>query len=196
MEDAALLARCVEGHQPSCAAFVDRHLPALWRFVSAICADRVTAEDVLQDTLLDALRGAPGFVARGGATDPRAARAWLYTIARHRAGRLHRRRVGEPAHFEDEESIEALGAAAGFGEEPASPERAFSAHEERVALEAALARLADADREVLVLRDVEGLSGEEAAEVLGIPLAAVKTRLHRARLRLAAAVRQGGALAR
>lgn len=196
MDDAALLARCVEGHRPSCAIFVDRHLPALWRFVSTLCADRVSAEDVLQDTLLDALRGAPGFVARGGADDPRAARAWLYTIARHRAGRQHRRRAGEPARFEDQESIESLGAAAGFGQLPASPEGALSAQEEHAALEAGLARLAEADREVLLLRDVEGLSGEEAAEVLGIPLAALKTRLHRARLRLAAALREGGALAR
>ncbi|MGA8893311.1 MAG: sigma factor-like helix-turn-helix DNA-binding protein, partial [Anaeromyxobacteraceae bacterium] len=52
------------------------------------------------------------------------------------------------------------------------------------ALEAALAALPDESREVLLLRDVEGLSGEEAAEVLGITLAAMKSRLHRGRLEL------------
>ena len=60
------------------------------------------------------------------------------------------------------------------------------------AVSRALASLTPADREVIVLRDIEGLSGDEAAEVLELPLRTMKTRLHRARLRLMAALAEGG----
>ena len=54
----------------------------------------------------------------------------------------------------------------------------------------AMAALSTADREILLLRDIEGLSGEQTAEVLGLAIPAMKTRLHRARLRLAGNVRR------
>jgi RNA polymerase sigma-70 factor (ECF subfamily) len=60
----------------------------------------------------------------------------------------------------------------------------------------ALAQLPDAEREVLTLRELEGLSGEETAAMLGISLAAMKSRLHRARLHLAALVRTAHASGR
>jgi RNA polymerase sigma-70 factor (ECF subfamily) len=63
--------------------------------------------------------------------------------------------------------------------------------EEREWLARALARLSQADREVLILRDLEGLSGEETAAALGVTVRAMKSRLHRARLRLAAQLREG-----
>ena len=64
------------------------------------------------------------------------------------------------------------------------------ARESRAHVAAALTSLSPDDREVLLLRDVEGLSGEETAHTLGVDLAAMKSRLHRARLRLAAACRK------
>jgi RNA polymerase sigma-70 factor (ECF subfamily) len=56
-------------------------------------------------------------------------------------------------------------------------------------MELALGQLDEEEREVVVLRDLEGLSGEETAAALGVSLAAMKSRLHRARLRLVAAVK-------
>jgi RNA polymerase sigma-70 factor (ECF subfamily) len=91
-----------------------------------------------------------------------------------------------------EASLEELGLEAGWGGR--SPEEVLGRAEREWALWAAMATLADEDREVLLLRDVEGVDGETAARVLGVTLAAMKTRLHRARLRLMGAMRRKGAL--
>ena len=80
-----------------------------------------------------------------------------------------------------------LGLDAGWGSD--DPEAIAIAAERKGALRKALALLSAEDREVLILRDLEGLRGSEAAEVLGIGERALKSRLHRARLRLAVALR-------
>jgi RNA polymerase sigma-70 factor (ECF subfamily) len=185
MDDRGLLQACADGDRTGCAAFVERHLPAIWRYARLLTGDDTTAEDVLQDTLLAALQAAGSFAGEGSA------RAWLYTIARHSLARRHRRRAGEPARFHDSDAIDVLGPAAGFGADAADAEAALEAAEDRERVRAALARLSPADQEVLVLRDIEGLDGDETSAVLGLPLAAMKTRLHRARLRLAAELREG-----
>ncbi len=158
---------------------VQRHQAAVFRFVRSIAADQAAAEDALQETFLAAWRSASTF--RGDSS----LRAWLFAIARNAVMRQHRRRVDEPAAME---SLSRLGEEAGWGSDD-DPERTAMKHEQREIFEHAMARLADADREVLLLRDLEGLSGEETAAILEIPVAAMKTRLHRARLRLAANVR-------
>ena len=78
---------------------------------------------------------------------------------------------------------------AGWGRDEGEDERAATVQE-------AFARLAEDDRRLLVLRDIEEMTGEEVATLLGLSLAAMKSRLHRARLRLAVAyeeVRRGSA---
>lgn len=179
--DRALLARCAAGDRDACGAFLARHLDAVHRFARAVAGDEVAAEDAVQETFLAALRSAGSFQGEG-------ARAWLLTIARNAVHRQHRRRAGEPPRFEP---LDALGAAAGWGAEDDGPEAALLDAERRAAFGAALDALSPEDREVIVLRDLEGLSGDEAAAVLGLPLATMKTRLHRARLRFAAALRTG-----
>ena len=84
--------------------------------------------------------------------------------------------------------VDDLGLRAGWG--GPSPEDAAMSSERAALFAAALGRLAEEDRAVLTLRDLEGLSGEETASVLGLSLAAMKSRLHRARLALAAEVRE------
>ena len=85
-------------------------------------------------------------------------------------------------------SLEELGARAGWGH-PLSPEDLAWRVQQRSLLEQALSTLPADEREVLVLRDVEGLSGEETAAAAGISLAAMKSRLHRGRLQLLAQVK-------
>ncbi len=176
--DAALLRRAAGGDRSAYDTFVTRHQDALFRFLRLAAGQDGDAEDALQEAFLAAWRAAGGF--RGGDS----ARAWLFTIGRHALLRLRRRRVDEPA---DLVPLEALGCEAGWGGEPAVEP---AGGDRRAQLTAALGRLAPPDREVIVLRELEGFSGEEAAALLGLELPALKSRLHRARLRLAAELRR------
>ena len=178
-EDVEALARVAQGERRAMTAVVERHRDAVLRYARTLCRTEAQAEDVLQETFIAALRHAEGFRGTGSA------RGWLLAIAKRRALTAQRRRSGEPARFE---TLEALGAEAGWG----ATDEALDLRLKKEALHAALESLEPAAQEVLVLRDLEGLSGPEAAEVLGLSLAAMKSRLHRARLELAAALHQGG----
>lgn len=181
-EDRLLIARVAAGERDAFRGLVEAHRDAVYRFALRMTREPAAAEDVLQETFLAAYRSAASFRADGQV------RSWLLSIARNAALAARRRRREEP---EPDETLEALGARAGWGDEP-TPEDAAAAGDRRAALERALEALGEADREVLLLRDVEGLSGEETAASLGVPLAAMKSRLHRARLRFAAALGAGG----
>jgi RNA polymerase sigma-70 factor (ECF subfamily) len=110
----------------------------------------------------------------------------MLSIARHALHRLHRRRVGEPGAFLP---LHELGVRADWGVED-SPLDRLTAREDRERLARALACLPEAERETLVLRDLEELPGEEVARMTGVTLAAMKSRLHRARLHLAGALKE------
>ncbi len=170
--DEDLVARCAAGDRAAFDLLVDRHGAALYRFARRRCGAGASAEDALQEGLLAAWRGAGTF--RGEAS----ARTWLFQVVLHACQRVARRRSGEPAIHDDVEAAAALPSG-----EPAADAR-VGARQVTAALEQALAALPEEFREVLLLRDVEGLSGEEAALVLGIGLAAMKSRLHRGRLEL------------
>lgn len=191
--DRAALARVVAGDRAALGAIVVRHQAAVFRFARRMLHDDAAAEDVLQETFVAALRRAADYRGEGSV------RGWLFAVARNAARMRQRRRVGEPTVHEpldvldEPTSIEAcavLGEAAGFG---ADPERVLADAEQSAArqawLGAALEALPWAEREVLWLRDVEGLSGDDAAAALGLSRAAMKSRLHRARLHLVAALR-------
>lgn len=180
--DAELIAAVVAGERAAFTVIVERYQRPLLYLARALVRDAQQAEDVLQDTLLAALRGAAGY--RGDAP----VSSWLYAIARHTAFRLGRR---AREVVSDDRSIERLGEAAGWGEHDV--ERAAMRAELRAHLDAALATLDDDEREVLTLRDALEMSGEDAAALLGCSVAAMKSRLHRARLHLAEKLRaQGG----
>jgi RNA polymerase sigma-70 factor (ECF subfamily) len=170
--DEGLLARCARGDRAAFDRLVDRHGDALYRFAVRRCTSERDAEDALQDGLLAAWRGAATF--RGDASG----RTWLFQVVLHACRRQGRRRAGVPERHDLPEEAEALPSQA------SPPDDAVALGQTRAALLAALAALPDEAREVLLLRDVEALSGDEAAEVLGIGLAAMKSRLHRARLEL------------
>ena len=175
--DADLLARVAAGDRAAARPLVDRHHAPVFRFARALVRDDALAEDVLQETFIAALRGAATFRGAGSA------RGWLFTIARHAALKLRPRERPLP----EEDDLEKLGADAGWGAD--DPEQLLSAGQSREAVTRALDALDPEDREILVLRDMEGLTGPEAAEVLHLSLAAMKSRLHRARLRFVAALR-------
>jgi RNA polymerase sigma-70 factor (ECF subfamily) len=170
--DEDLLRRAGKGDAEAFQALLERHAPALYRFALRTCGPGRESEDAVQDALLAAWRGASGF--RGDS----AARTWLLQIVVNACRRRHRRRSGEPTALDP---IEAASAEADSG---TGPEERTQAREVGRAIDRALGEMSPEAREVLVLRDVEGLSGDDAAAALGIPLAAMKSRLHRARLEL------------
>lgn len=177
--DAALLAASAAGDSGAFAVFMRRHQAPVARYL-ALFTGTHDVDDAVQDTFVAAWRAAAGF--RGDSS----ARGWLYTIARHAVHHQQRRRVHEPAQLE---SIEELAERAGWGSLPANPTN--TTEDDRAELlHRALALLPHEEREVLTLRELDGLSGEETAAVMQLSLAAMKSRLHRARIHLAAVARE------
>jgi RNA polymerase sigma-70 factor (ECF subfamily) len=139
-------------------------------FGMRMCGNPDDAKDVLQETLIAVTRGIGDF--RGESSLP----TWLYAIARSFCIKRRRRHKGEPAETEPLESVRTS--------RDDDLEESMAARELKAKLDHAIARLDAKQREVLVLRDVEGLSAPEVAEVLGLRVEAVKSRLHRARAAL------------
>jgi RNA polymerase sigma-70 factor, ECF subfamily len=162
-------------------AFVRRHEAAVYRYTRALTDDTDRAADAQQETFIAAWRAASTFRGAGSA------RPWLLRIARRRVFRQYRRRSGEPATHVP---LEDLARMAGWGDPVA--ERIEDRLDARASVAAGFERLSPADREILVLRDLEEWSGDETAQLLGISVAAEKSRLHRARLRFMAALKEGG----
>ncbi len=174
--------RAAAGDREAFAQVARRHGPSILRLCLAILGSDADAKDAMQETLLLAYRRASTFQPELGAV-----RAWLLGIARHEAWRVRR-----PQAHQSEEPLAELGLRAGWSSD--GPEQLLARAQDAEALAWAIAALEPKDREVLVLRDVEGQSGEQAAAMLGLDLAGMKSRLHRARLKLMAALREGSAV--
>ena len=155
---------------------MDRYTASVYRFLVSLQAASDDAEDALQECFVSAWRSAATYGGSGSA------RGWLFSIARNALRRQHRRKVGEP---DEMEPLEQLGARAGWGASSDFSVR-FEVEDE---LEWAMGQLPREEREAVTLRDLEGLTGEEAAEALGLSLAAMKSRLHRGRLHLMGVLR-------
>ncbi|MFJ1751640.1 RNA polymerase sigma factor [Kitasatospora sp. NPDC088134] len=153
------------GDHASLAVLVAGAHPNVRRFAHSLCASPEDAEDAAQEALIILYRKV-GMLRASGALA-----SWLFRIVRNEC--LHRARSGRPA--------------AGWPAPADPPESVDSAEEEalrrldteRVA--AAIAALPADQRRVLVMRDLQGLSGRTVADALGLSTAAMKSRLHRAR---------------
>lgn len=170
--DAELVQAARSGDERAIDRLLSRYEKRIWRFGLRMCGAEEDAKEVLQKTLLSAFRHVRQF--RGDAE----LSTWLYQLARSQCLKVRRKRVGEPSAHEPLESALAVPAPS------LDPEANAHAKEMGELLAAAILALSDAHREVLVLRDVEGLSAEEAARILELEVGALKSRLHRARLEL------------
>lgn len=170
-DEAALLAAARGGDRSAIETLLARNEASIYRFGLRMCGNEDDAREVLQETLVAAFRNLPTF--RGDAK----LSTWLYQVARSYC--IKSRRGWRPSLSSDGEHPEADTVSPDAG-----PESAAHAREIGAALSAAIGGLSADHREVLVLRDVEGLSAEDAAEVLGIEVGALKSRLHRARMQL------------
>jgi RNA polymerase sigma-70 factor (ECF subfamily) len=170
--DDELLARARAGDGDAIEALLTRYEPQIYRFALRMCGDEADARDTLQETMIAALGGLPGF--RGEAR----LSTWLYQIARSFC--IKQRRPGATVRHGEELSPSTAAPS------ETEPDARAHVHEIGAALAAALSALPPAHREAVVLRDVEGLSAEEAAEVAGVEVGALKSRLHRGRIELRA----------
>jgi len=184
MDERYLLERAKQGDYDAFMQLIEPHEQRLYNLALRITGNREDAEDVLQDTLLSALEHLRDF--RGES----AFGTWLYRIAMHNAFRVLRRRRGsETVSLEeliaerDEENGETLPHPE-FIAEWRDPAEIAEQNELRRILDEAIQQLPESYRAVFLLRDVEGLSTKEVAEVLGISEGNVKVRLLRARLKL------------
>jgi RNA polymerase sigma-70 factor (ECF subfamily) len=153
------------------------HLDDAYTLARWITGNRADAEDVVQDACLRAFRAIRNF-------DGGSRRAWVLTIVRHTAYSWLRK--NRPAALVAVENLEAVAEAqatpGSFASE--TPEAALIAKADAARLEAAIAALPTPFRETLVLRDVQGLDYREIAEVTGVPIGTVMSRLARGRGRL------------
>lgn len=173
--DDELLSAARRGDAAALETLLMRYQPYLFRFGLRMCGNVDDAGDVAQESLISMARALPDF--RGDSS----VSSWLYTIARRACIKKRRRSKFAPAK---EDSIDAADgqAAQRLADPSPNPEQAAGHRELAAALAQAIDALDPAQREVLVLRDVEGLSAPEVARILGISIDAVKSRLHRARI--------------
>ena len=161
------------GDDEALALLVRAYHERVYRFGLRVCRDSRDTDDAVQEAFAK-LVTRPQVVRHPGAL------SWLMTVVRHTCYRLLR-----PFRRHREEPLDAVS-------EPVADRVDAQAALERWELvrsvHAAIARLEPASREVLVMRDLEGLTGKATCEALGIPLATMKTRLHRARAELRAAL--------
>jgi RNA polymerase sigma-70 factor (ECF subfamily) len=170
--DEEIVSRVLEGETLLFEVLMRRHNQRLYRAARAIVRDDLEAEDVMQQAYVNAYSHLAQFDGRAKFS------TWLTRITVHEAlARARRERRFEPL---EEESLETL--------MPASPsldpERQAFGRELGALIESAVDALGDGYRETFMLRQVEGLSTAETAEVLGVSEDVVKTRFSRARLSL------------
>jgi len=163
-QEAQLIAAARTGDPEAVLALVDHFQPVVYRFSKRMCPTEQDAEDTVQETLLTAVQKLGDF--RGEASFT----SWLFTIVRSGCGKKQRAAARVPVL----EPIELV-------DERPRPDELMSQQQLRQALETALATMDPLYREVLLLRDVEGLTAPEVASALEITVPAVKSRLHRAR---------------
>lgn len=174
--DAVLIAAAQAGDRRAIDELFARYEPKIYRYGLRVCGDEESAREVLQETMLAAFRNLIGF--RGHA----ALSTWLFQIARSFC-------------IKERRSVRAMDALDdGLTDESPTPDLHAHAREVGRLLSTAIAELPADQREVLLLRDVEGMSALEAATIARVEVRALKSRLHRARTALRAALSDDSAL--
>jgi RNA polymerase sigma-70 factor (ECF subfamily) len=178
---AALVREAASGDRDAMERLLMRAQEAAYRFSLLVCGRPDDAEDVMQEALLKTFR----YVRQ--IAEPDAFRTWLFTTVRNACLMKRRRRVGEPKHLVSVEQGRTIGGEKATIEipddsRPADQRLVDAWVGER--LRKALDALPPLYRAIVVMREMEGLSTREVAQVTGLSEANVKTRLHRARVRL------------
>jgi RNA polymerase sigma-70 factor (ECF subfamily) len=169
LDESELVAQVRAGDAGALREALRRLDPTMRRYAAILCRQPDDAEEIAQDALILATRALPAFDGRAALS------SWAWPIARTACNRrLRKRREELPG---DGGSVELV-------DEAPSADELAELEQRAAVVRRAIARLPEAYRAALELRDVEGLSGDEAAERVGLSLEALKSRLHRARTML------------
>jgi len=174
-DDRQLIAECLGGQRDAFGLLVTRYQARLYNAAIRLVDNPEDAADVVQDAFLNAFQSLHSF--KGDAEFF----TWLYRIAFNTAISLKRKKRATV-------SLEAAGPDGGIDPDDPSeyvkPGLALERSEDERQLQDAMVRLSHEHREVLVLKDIEGMRYEDIAEILKVPIGTIRSRLHRARLEL------------
>lgn len=172
LSDDQVVSRVIAGQTALFEVLMRRHNERVYRAARAITKDEHEAEDVMQQAYVNAYTHLRQFDGRSQFS------TWLTRIAVHEAlARVRRRNRYTTMDEERSATLESSASPAA----PVDPERLAFSRELRTLLESSIDKLPDGMREVFMLRQVEGMSTEEVADVLEVSADVVKTRLSRAR---------------
>jgi RNA polymerase sigma-70 factor (ECF subfamily) len=178
VSDEELVRRVQQGNMAAFEELVRRYERKVYNITYRLLGNEQDATEALQDTFLRAYRFIPKFAFKSSFY------TWLYRIATNVSlTRLRRRKnvevVSLDAPVPDTEDLKF-----DLPDTSQTPEEAFARKRLREKLDQAVRELPEEYRQVVVLRDLEGLSNEEVSRILKLSVPAVKSRLHRARLAL------------
>ncbi len=173
LPDRELVARCQHSDPDAFGELVSRHQDRIYTAISRFCGNAEDACDITQRAFINAFRKIQEF--KGDA----AFSTWIYRIAFNQAISFRRenRRTAVSLYSRDDELVT----------EPAddrSPDEGLESQETRRKVQQALDLLEEEDRKIILLKDLQGHSYDEIAEIMRIPKGTVRSRLHRARLEL------------
>jgi RNA polymerase sigma-70 factor (ECF subfamily) len=176
LTDMDILAQVSAGNVDAYGKIVGRHNGRLYNFVYRFVGDRETAEDVVQETFLRAFRKRTEYRAIANFS------TWLFTIAGNLAkSELRRRKRWRMFSIErDEETDTGMD----IPDESARPDKVAESSLADGQIQQAIASLPDNYKQVILLRDVQGMSYQEISDIVDCPVGTVKSRVNRARLKL------------
>ena len=182
MDEQTLISASKGGDAAALDELVRVHQGRVYGFAMRMCRNVEDAKDILQETFLGMVRSISDFREESKFS------TWLYRIASNACLKKRRRGVHDPTPDQELSLDELMPRPDSEGRKPEIADwsdvaqRALLRGELSGRMEAAIDKLPKEYKIVLVLRDVEGLSAEETAQAVGLSVAAVKSRLHRARV--------------
>jgi RNA polymerase sigma-70 factor (ECF subfamily) len=168
--DLELLHSAADGNRTAFHSLVDRHSKDLFRLAVSLSRNRADAEDVLQETFVGVYRGLSKFNGRSSV------KTWLTQICIRQAAKQWNR----SKRARETITMDAEGGAASGGGTLARPSGESDA-DRRMDLMTVIQTLPEEHRQVILLREVQGLSYDEMAREIGVPQGTIESRLHRAR---------------
>jgi len=184
LSDEQLVEQARTGSSDAFCQLVVRYQDKIVSLVATRINDRDAAQDITQEVMIKAYRGLKSFKAESKFY------TWLYRIAINTTSSYRRKERRRPATLsfgagesDDRPSLDPADPSEG-------PSNRAEVHEDQDLLRAAVANLEEDFQQALVLRDFQGLAYEEIAEILQVPVGSVKSRIHRARKKLAESLRE------